>query len=287
LNPAYAPTFAVREVVVRALAEDVGPLGDLTTALLPVPDAQVRAAIVARADGVLAGRQCAVEAFAQVDPSVGVVWHADDGDPVTAGRSIAIVTGPIAGILTAERTVLNLLSHLSGVATLTRRFVDALMAAAPDAGASVRDTRKTTPGLRALEKAAVRAGGGRNHRGSLSDGILVKDNHLAGLTIDVAVAKARVLYPGREIEVECDSLDQVRQAALVRADLILLDNMSPAEVATCAAWLREALYPGLIEVSGRVTVDNVGAYAVAGAKLVAVGALTHSAPILDIGLDLR
>jgi nicotinate-nucleotide pyrophosphorylase (carboxylating) len=188
----------------------------------------------------------------------------------------------MASILISERTALNFLCHLSGIASLTRRYADA---ASP--GADIRDTRKTTPGLRALEKAAVRAGGGLNHRGNLSDGLLVKDNHQVGVSIEEAVARARALYPGRPIQVECDSLRQARSAALVGSDLVLLDNMTPAEVSECVSILRATGYGGVVEVSGRVTLENVPAYASAGAQLISVGALTHSAPALDIGLDLR
>jgi nicotinate-nucleotide pyrophosphorylase (carboxylating) len=228
---------------------------------------------------VLAGRACATEAFRAVDGSVGVEWRSADGDKVGPGEPIAVVTGVLASVLTAERTALNLLGHLSGVATVTRRFVDA---AGP--GCRIRDTRKTTPGLRALEKAAVRAGGGVNHRGSLSDGILVKDNHLAGLSIPGAVALARSRWPTVACEVECDRLEQVESALDAGADLVLLDNMDPGEVAA-AVKLVDGRVP--VEVSGRVTLDTVADYAAAGADFVSVGALTHSAPVLDIGLDLE
>ena len=228
---------------------------------------------------MLAGRLAASETFAAVDPAIRVRWDAADGDKLDAGQVIARVEGPLASVLTAERTALNLLGHLSGVATLTRRFVDAA-----GLGARIRDTRKTTPGLRALEKAAVRAGGGINHRGSLSDGILVKDNHLAGITIAGAVAEAKRRWPARPCEVECDTLEQVEVAVEAGADLVLLDNMDPAEVAA-AARLVAGRVP--LEVSGRVTLDTVAAYAAAGADLISVGALTHSAPVLDIGLDLE
>ena len=182
-------------------------------------------------------------------------------------------------MLTAERTALNLLGHLSGVATLTRRFVDA---AGPSA--RIRDTRKTTPGLRALEKAAVRAGGGTNHRASLSEGILLKDNHLAGVSIEAAVVLAKRRWPSLTVEVECDTLEQVKVAVEAGADLVLLDNMGPAEVAAAAQLVDGRL---TIEVSGRVALDDVAALAAAGADLISVGALTHSAPVLDIGLDLE
>jgi nicotinate-nucleotide pyrophosphorylase (carboxylating) len=270
------PLTAVREVVGRALAEDLGVFGDVTASLVP-PAATVTAALVARAPGVLAGRLAAAEAFAAVDPAIVVRWAAQDGDQLEAGQELARIQGPLASVLTAERTALNLLGHLSGVATLTRRFVDAAGAA------RIRDTRKTTPGLRALEKAAVRAGGGTNHRASLSEGILLKDNHLAGVSIEAAVALAKRRWPSLTVEVECDTLQQVKVAVEAGADLVLLDNMAPADVAA-AAQLVDGRIP--VEVSGRVALDDVAALAAAGADLISVGALTHSAPVLDIGLDL-
>ena len=270
--------MSLRHVVAAALAEDLGPLGDITAALLPA-SATAAGSIVPRADGVLAGCEAATETFAQVDARVRVVWAAGDGDRVTGGVAVARVDGPLASVLTAERTALNFLGHLSGVATLTRRYVNAVAGTR----ARIRDTRKTTPGLRALEKAAVRAGGGVNHRGNLSDGILVKDNHLAGMSIKEAVAAARERWPGRSVQVECDDLDQLEQALAAAADLVLLDNMPPPRVAEAVAHVAGR---ALVEVSGGVTLDTVAAYAAAGADLVAVGALSHSAPVLDIGLDL-
>jgi len=269
---------AVREIVARALAEDLGPLGDLTAALL-LADVTAVADLVPRADGILAGRLAATETFAQVDPAVTVEWVADDGDTVAAGTSLAHVEGPLASILTAERTALNFLGHLSGIATLTRRYVDLTTGR----WTAIRDTRKTTPGLRALEKAAVRAGGGVNHRGSLSDGILLKDNHLAGTPMGEAVARARALWPGRTVQVECDTADQVDEALAARVDLVLLDNMTPEQVSACVKTVSGAC---VVEVSGGVTLATVDAYATAGADLISVGALTHSAPVLDIGLDI-
>lgn len=271
------PVTAVREVVERALAEDLGVFGDVTASLVP-PAVTVSAALVARAPGVLAGRLAAAETFAAVDPAIGVRWAAADGDRIDAGQVLARIEGPLASVLTAERTALNLLGHLSGVATLTRRFVDA---AGPSS--RIRDTRKTTPGLRALEKAAVRAGGGTSHRASLSEGILLKDNHLAGVSIEDAVALARRRWPSLTVEVECDTLEQVKVALAAGADLVLLDNMGPAGVAAAAA-LVDGRIP--IEVSGGVALADVAALAGAGADLISVGALTHSAPVLDIGLDL-
>ena len=279
MTAVHPPRAVVRDAVARALAEDLGPLGDLTASLLPA-GATVDAVLVPRAAGVLAGRLAADETFAQVDSAVAVEWLADDGDPLTAGRPFAQVRGPLASVLTAERTALNFLCHLSGVATLTRRYVDAV----GHTGARIRDTRKTTPGLRALEKAAVRAGGGVNHRASLSDGILVKDNHLAGVSIEEAVAAARRAWPGRPVQVECDSPGQLKEALAAGAELVLLDNMSPDEVAACVA---EVAAMAVVEVSGGVTLETVAAYAAAGADFISVGALTHSAPVLDIGLDLR
>jgi nicotinate-nucleotide pyrophosphorylase (carboxylating) len=277
MSGVHPPAGAMREVVARALAEDLGPLGDLTAALLP-PGATAVAELVPRSPGVLAGRLAATEAFTQVDAWLAVRWHADDGDAVAPGVPVGEVSGALASVLTAERTALNLLGHLSGIATLTRRYSDL---AAP---ARIRDTRKTTPGLRALEKAAVRAGGGVNHRGSLSDGLLVKDNHLAGLSVSEAVERARDLWPGRVVQVECDTSEQVKEAVVVGADLVLLDNMTPEQVAAC---VEEVGGRCLVEVSGGVTLETVAAYAAAGPDLISVGAITHSAPVLDIGLDVR
>ena len=272
----HPPSFAVREAVARALAEDLTPLGDLTAALIP-PGVVGWARFVARAEGVVAGRLCATESFGQVDPEIDVTWTIDDGGEVSAGEPIADIRGPLASILTAERTALNFLCRLSGIATLTRRYVRT-------ARGSVRilDTRKTTPGLRALEKAAVRAGGGSNHRGSLSEFVLVKDNHLAGLTIGDAVRRARLLWPERTVEVEVDRIEQVQEVLDAGADLIMLDNMDPPLVAQCVELIAGR---ATVEVSGGITLGNVGDFAAAGANYISVGAVTHSAPILDIGLD--
>ena len=284
MHDAHPPMVAVREAVARALAEDLTPLGDLTSALLP-PALEATARFVPRADGILAGRLCAMEAFRQVDPLLEVAWWADDGDQITAGTAVADVRGPLAPILTAERTALNFLGHLSGVATLTARFVDAISEAGGDL--RVWDTRKTTPGLRALEKAAVRAGGGSNHRGSLSDWVLLKDNHLELFGITAAVVHARERWPGRTVHVECGDLDQVREATEAGADALLLDNMSPEEVRAVVTEVRERdpLRP-LLEISGTVSLETIRLYATTGADMVSIGALTHSAPVLDIGLDV-
>jgi nicotinate-nucleotide pyrophosphorylase (carboxylating) len=195
------------------------------------------------------------------------------------------VTGALRPILTAERTALNFVCHLSGIATLTAQYVGA--ARAQNASVEILDTRKTTPGLRVLEKAAVRAGGGTNHRAGLSEAVLVKDNHLAGIGISDAVRRARALWPGRFVEVECDGLEQVAEAAGAGADVVLLDNMDPSEVVEAVAVAHlGATGPILTEVSGGVTLATVGAYAAAGPDRISVGALTHSAAVLDLGLDL-
>ena len=273
------PVTAVREVVARALAEDLEPSGDLTSALLP-GDATATARFVARTDGVVAGRLCAVETLLAVDPSLRVEWLLVDGAAVTPGAEIARVSGRFASILTAERTALNFLCHLSGIASLTNRYVRAAAG-----GAQVWDTRKTTPGLRAIEKAAVRAGGGRNHRGNLSEWILLKDNHLAGLGITDAIRLARDRWPGRTVECEADTVEQFEEAMTAGADLILLDNMSVEQVVTCVEKRGDARRP-VLEVSGGIDLDTVADYARTGVDLIAVGALTHSAPVLDIGLDV-
>ena len=278
------PRVAVVDAVARAIAEDVLPLGDLTAGLIAA-DRRATVDIVSRADGVVAGRACAVEAFAQIDPDVSVTWNRPDGSSVAPGDVVATVEGPLRSILTAERTALNFLGHLSGVATLTRAYVDVVQAANPST--RVLDTRKTTPGLRALEKAAVRAGGGHNHRGNLSEAVLVKDNHLGGATISEAVGRARAQWPGRMVEVECDRLDQVDEAVAAGATVVLLDNMGPDAVREAVARVRATGAAVLVEVSGGVTLDSAPALAAAGADVLSAGALTHSAPALDLGLDLR
>ena len=278
------PRAAVVDAVTRAIAEDILPLGDLTAGLIAA-DRQAAVDVVSRADGVVAGQACAVEAFAQIDPAVTVTWMVSDGSTVAPGTVVATVEGPLRSILTAERTALNFLGHLSGVATLTRAYVEAVRAANP--ATRVLDTRKTTPGLRALEKAAVRAGGGYNHRGNLSEAVLVKDNHLDGATIAEAVHRAGVMWPGRMVEVECDRLDQVDEAIAAGATVVMLDNMGPDLVVEAVARVRAAGSMALVEVSGGVTLESAPALAAAGADLLSAGALTHSAPVLDLGLDLR
>jgi nicotinate-nucleotide pyrophosphorylase (carboxylating) len=271
------PIQSVREVVRRALAEDLGVLGDVSAALVP-EGAVARGTITARAPGVVAGRLCAIEAFGAVDVGIRVDWCLADGSPVDPGSVIAVIEGRLRSVLTAERTALNLVGRLSGIATLTRRYVEAAGAAV-----TILDTRKTSPGLRALEKAAVRAGGGANHRGSLSDGVLIKDNHLTGLTITEAVVEARRRWPRLWVEVECDAEEQVGEAVGAGADAVLLDNMTPEKVKACVRLVGGRCRT---EVSGGVSLETVAAYASTGVDDISVGALTHSAPTLDVGLDL-
>lgn len=279
------PVTAVRDAVDRALAEDLTPLGDVTGALLD-PAATTEARVVAREPGRLAGVACAAEAFARVDPTIVAVWSLRDGAELTPGAVIGVVAGRLAPVLTAERTALNFLGHLSGIATSTRAYVDA---AAAGGAAKVWDTRKTTPGLRALEKAAVRAGGGRNHRGNLSDWILLKDNHITGIGIAEAVRRCRDLWPARTIHVECDRIEQMVEAIEAGAGAVLLDNMAPEQVRACVAEADRLAGGGrraLLEVSGGVTLDTIGTYAGTGVDQISVGRITNSAPVLDIGLDI-
>ena len=285
----HPPIGAVRAAVTLALSEDLTPIGDITSALLP-SGATAEAAFVSRATGVMAGRLCAAEAFSQVDPSIEVTWLADDGDRLEPGQVLATVTGPLHGVLTAERTALNFLGHLSGIATATRNLVDVL-AASGDDRLRLWDTRKTTPGLRALEKAAVRAGGAQNHRGNLSEWVMFKDNHLALLGIADAVDRAHSAWPGRLVQVECDRLDQLVAALDAGADAVLLDNMTPAEVTTCVAEVDRRTLDGgrrpcLVEISGGITPATLATYAGCGADRVSTSTITNSAAVLDIGLDI-
>ena len=281
------PRHLVRDAVARALAEDLGELGDLTAASCP----RQRRASPTSCPGPTAcsrARPARRRRSPSSTPACVVRWSAADGDAVGKGQAIGRVEGPLRSVLTGERTALNFLCHLSGVATITRRFVDAV-AGGTGATAATRvwDTRKTLPGLRALEKAAVRAGGGVNHRGSLSDMVLVKDNHLGGTGIRGAVARARELWPGRGVEVECDRPEQVEEAVAAGADIVMLDNMDPELVRECVAYVRANARSGtLVEVSGGVTLETVAAYAAAGADLISTSVITQSAPALDIGLDL-
>jgi nicotinate-nucleotide pyrophosphorylase (carboxylating) len=273
------PAATVRALVRLALAEDLGVLGDITTIACIGDDAEGRARFVARSEGIVAGTAAAIETMHQVDASLSVHWRMPDGREVEAGDDLGVVEGRLAAILTAERVALNFLTHLSGIASVTRRYVRAA-----HGQARILDTRKTLPGLRAFEKAAVRAGGGFNHRESLSDAVLIKDNHLAGIGVVGAVERARARWPNRIIEVECDSLEQVAEAKTVGPDVVLLDNMTPDMVRSAVAVLGGTAQT---EVSGNITLESVGAYAEAGADYISVGAITHSARALDIGLDVE
>ncbi|HEY9558082.1 MAG TPA: carboxylating nicotinate-nucleotide diphosphorylase [Acidimicrobiales bacterium] len=278
---------AVREAVARALAEDLTPLGDITSALLPVGATAV-AHFVPRAEGVLAGVACAGETFAQLDPAVELTWAAADGDRIAAGQVIGSVSGSMASILTGERTALNFLCHLSGIASFTRRFADA---AAAGGTARIWDTRKTTPGLRTLQKAAVRAGGAVNHRGNLSEWVMFKDNHLALLGITEAVAAAKATWPGKLVHVEATNTDELTQALEAGADAVLLDNMTPQEakaaVDLATAWAAEHGRPRpLLECSGGISIDTAADYSASGVDLLSTSQITQSAPALDIGLDI-
>jgi nicotinate-nucleotide pyrophosphorylase (carboxylating) len=271
-----------RDLVARALAEDVGA-GDVTAEAVVDEDASARAEIVQKEAGVLFGLDAAEEAFRQTGAG-GLERITPEGEwreevPVTVAR----VSGPARTLLTAERVALNLLCHLSGVATMTARFARAV----DGTGVEVLDTRKTTPGLRALEKAAVAAGGGTNHRMGLYDAVLIKDNHaaLAG-GVGEAVRRAKEAEPKLEIEVECGSLDEVRDAIAAGADRLLLDNMTTADLGEAVAVAREAGEVAL-EASGGITLENVAAVAATGVDFVSVGALTHSAPALDLSMELE
>jgi nicotinate-nucleotide pyrophosphorylase (carboxylating) len=277
---------SVAEVVDRALAEDlglrVGEQGahvDVTSAATIPADLIGTADVRTRAAGVLAGLQVAAMVLERAGARVELL--AADGDRVGPDAVVLTATGPVRQLLTVERTMLNLLCHLSGIATLTRRWADAVA----DTNARIRDTRKTTPGLRALEKYAVRCGGGVNHRMGLWDAALVKDNHVAAAGgVAAAFAAVRETFPGLPVEVECDTIGQVREAIDAGADLVLLDNMNLADMRTSV----ELAHPHvLLEASGGLRLDNAHVVAETGVDYLAVGALTHSAPILDVGMDLR
>jgi nicotinate-nucleotide pyrophosphorylase (carboxylating) len=270
---------AYRALVRRALAEDFG-WGDITTESLVAPDRRARAVVTAKSSCVIAGLDVAVEAFRQMDPGVEVTIHHPDASRVEPGTAVAALRGQAAALLSAERTALNLLQRLSGIATLTRRYVDAAAGRI-----TVLDTRKTTPLLRALEKYAVRAGGGVNHRSGLDDGILIKDNHLllsASLTEAVTTMRGRTREMPTEVEVE--SLAQVDEALAAGADMVLLDNLSTPDIVEA---VRRCRGRARTEISGGVTLERMPELAATGADYVSVGALTHSAPAADLSLDIE
>jgi nicotinate-nucleotide pyrophosphorylase (carboxylating) len=274
------PNF-VADVVARALAEDVGA-GDVTTLSTVPPDARGVATITQKAPGVVFGLDVAEAAFAQTGgDAIAFERLAPEGAWLQPGTVVARVTGPAAAILTAERTALNFLQRLSGVATATARYVRAI----DGTGARILDTRKTTPTLRALEKAAVVAGGGVSHRFGLFDMVLIKENHItAAGGISAAVRAARSAYPDIPIEVEAETADDVREALAVQAPRILLDNMTPDEM---RAIVDEVAGRAELEASGGIDLDTVRAAAETGVDFISVGALTHSAPALDLSLILE
>jgi nicotinate-nucleotide pyrophosphorylase (carboxylating) len=267
-----------------ALAEDLGP-GDITTEFFVSPALQSFGRIIARERAVVAGTETTAEVFRRVDPKLHVEILQTDGSSLTGGETILEIRGAACSILTAERVALNFLQRLSGIATLTRQFVDGV----GKSRAKILDTRKTTPGLRALEKAAVVAGGGTNHRFGLYDMVLVKDNHLAAgsgfARVAAAIQRVRRERPGVKVEVEADRLEQVRTfLEMDGVDVILLDNMNPAEMREAVALGRKKNVK--LEASGGVTLKNIRQIAATGVDYVSVGALTHSARAIDLSLEL-
>jgi nicotinate-nucleotide pyrophosphorylase (carboxylating) len=268
-----------RETVRRALAEDLG-WGDVTTEATVDAALHARGVILAKSECVIAGLEVAAEAFRQLDPGAVFTPHCADGEQCSPGTIVAEVRGSAAAMLTAERTALNFLQRLSGIASLTRRYVDAAAG-----GITILDTRKTTPTLRALEKYAVRAGGGTNHRGGLDDGILIKDNHIRlGGGVAEVVRKMKAARQEMPIEIEAQSLEQVDEAVAAGADIILLDNL-PIDAIREA--VRRIAGRTKIELSGGVTLDRIPELARTGAHYVSIGALTHSAAAADLSFELE
>lgn len=277
-------TREISDLIDSALAEDLG-MGDPTTDTLIAPTLTASAELVSRERGVLAGIDIASTVFTRVDPSLTVATLAADGARIAPGDKMLSVSGSIASILKAERTAVNFLQRLSGVATQTRRYVDAVKSYP----AQIVDTRKTTPGLRKLEKYAITMGGGRNHRQNLADGILIKDNHiealaLQGLGIGDVVRKALAGASHTiKVEIEVETLEQLEEVLDAGADLVLLDNMSVERMSEA---VRIASGRAILEASGGITLDTVGRVAATGVDIISVGALTHSATALDFGLDM-
>lgn len=268
------------DLIRRALAEDLAGGNDITSVATVSGDEQVIADFTARKGGVIAGIDMAIATLREVGLTE-ITQHLRDGDRVVPGSVLITVRGDTRAILLAERTALNFLGHLGGIATLTDQWV----AAVAGSKAVIRDTRKTTPGLRLLEKAAVVAGGGTNHRLSLSDAALIKDNHIAAAGgVIAAFSKVRTAFPDALIEIEVDSLEQLREVASQLPDLVLLDNMSPDQCREAVTFVAGRFK---LEASGGITIENARAYAESGVDYLAIGALTHSAPVLDIGLDMN
>lgn len=280
MNLPPLPAIMLEPLVRTALLEDLGRAGDITTDAIVPADHRARMALATRQPGVVAGLDLAVTAFRLIDPTTEIEILLSDGSAVQAGDVIAKVSGSARALLTAERTALNFLSHLSGIATVTRSVSETII----EHKARIVCTRKTTPGLRAVEKYAVRAGGGSNHRFGLDDAVLIKDNHIAiAGDIRTAIERARA-HAGHmvKIEVEVDTLDQLEIVLAVGVDAILLDNMSIAELGQAVKMVDGR---AITEASGRVTPATAPAIAATGVDLISIGWLTHSAPVLDIGLD--
>lgn len=268
------------DLIKRALAEDLQGGEDITSVATVSGTERNVADFVARKAGVIAGMDMARAVLTEVGLS-DIAVLVQDGTYVAAGTTVMTVRGDTRAILLAERTALNFLGHLSGIATLTKRWVDEIAGTK----CAIRDTRKTTPGMRILEKYAVRMGGGTNHRMSLSDAALIKDNHIAAAGgVATAFSNVRAKYPNAAIEIEVDTLDQLREVLPLKPDLVLLDNMSPQQCVEAVAITAGSCK---LEASGGITLENARFYALSGVDYLAIGALTHSAPVLDIGLDLR
>lgn len=268
------------DLIRRALAEDLAGGQDITSVATVSGSESVVADFVARKAGVIAGVEMAEATLREVGVTE-IQVHLKDGDAVKAGSIVMTVRGDTRAILLAERTALNFLGHLGGIATLTHIWVEAIAGTT----CTIRDTRKTTPGMRLLEKAAVVAGGGANHRLSLSDAALIKDNHIAAAGgVSAAFSKVRAAFPEALIEIEVDSLEQLKEVATQSPDLVLLDNMTPDQCREAVAFVAGRFK---LEASGGISLENARAYAQSGVDYLAIGALTHSAPVLDIGLDMK
>jgi len=277
------PVTVSDDLIRMALAEDATER-DLTAMATIAAGQQGVATITAKADGVLSGIAQAERVFALLDEGIRRQWHRGDGDRVVAGDCIATLTGPLRSLLSGERTALNFIQHLSGIATATHAFVEAVAGT----GCAVVDTRKTTPGLRNLEKQAVLHGGGLNHRLDLASGMLIKENHIAGAgSIAAAIANCRALLEGDSeargvwIEVECETMAEVGEAVAAAPDIILLDNMTPQQTNAARKLVPASI---VLESSGNITLGNVRDYAVTGVDRIAIGAITHSAPSLDVSM---
>jgi nicotinate-nucleotide pyrophosphorylase (carboxylating) len=281
-RPDLPPSIAWEDLITRALAEDLGRAGDLTSLAVVPEEARAAGLVVARRAGVVAGLPVALSAFGRLDRRVVAEPRVDDGDRVAPGAVLATLSGPARALLAGERTCLNLLGHLSGVATATRELVDAVAGTR----ATIVDTRKTTPGLRLLEKYAVRCGGGRNHRFGLDDAVLIKDNHVVvagGAGEAVRRARATIGHLVK-VEVEITRLDQLEEAIAAGADVVMLDNFDLAAMRAAVAAARGRVP---LEASGGVTAATAGAIAATGVDLISVGWITHSAPALDVALDFE